>query len=279
MTMRRFIVISIFFLLPLAALWAAPTPIQITIEGVEFQIYEVSDANPHGVVLTQNPADHKIELSLRKKDNKTSSANFSAYTATARQSWHLNDGLQDFHYTLNPNGTDSKYELTWRCWFFEANADTETAYQMERLEVLYKPDGTDFKVLNSYSVESANFNTFKAKDKVDLDQPAAKSKVKFLIKCYIRKREAVELSKGELVPYAPYYRYETNEDFQTKRPAAAQPPLVTVPPATPKEEKEKNYEGTIKSAIGENKVWKNTIFLLFIETNKNFSLSPKDDDD
>lgn len=277
--MRRFIAISIFFLLPLAALWAAPTPIQITIEGVEFQIYEVSDATPHGVVLTQNPADHKIELSLRKKDNKTSSANFSAYTATARQSWQLNDGLQDFHYTLNPNGTDSKYELTWRCWFFEANADTETAYQMERLEVLYKPDGTDFKVLNSYSVESANFNTFKAKDKVDLDQPAAKSKVKFLIKCYIRKREAVELSKGELVPYAPYYRYETNEDFQTKRPASAQPPLVTVPPATADEAKAKNYEGTIKSAIGENKVWKNTIFLLFIETNKNFSLSPKDDDD
>ena len=259
MAMRRFIVIGIFLLAALSSLWAAPTGAKITIEGVEYEIYELSEAHPQGQKLTQNPANHKISLSLRKYNN-TNPPTFrnSDYAAEGGQVWQLTDGLRDFYYFLSANGTEGgkKFELTWRCYFFEADADTQISYQMERLDVFYQPDGTDLKLLNSYRVQTPEFNTFKARGQLSLTQPIVKAKVKFLIKCYIRKREAVGLTKVGLESYSPLFRYATSETD-----------LTGTPP-----------EGSLKTAKGETKVWKNTIFLLAIDTNKNFNLSPKDKD-
>ncbi len=256
--MRRFLWIVLLSLLTLPASWAQT---RITVEDVNFEVYELSEANPDGVKITTNPVDHSLIFTLERKEAGVYN---TYYKADARAAFSVNYDYLDLkghEYVIPPHGIDAgKFRFRWRCRFFEANSDNQKAYQMERAEIFYEADGGPRTLLQDLRVENSYFNTYTAGNSgdINLSQPSGvKQKIKFLVKCYLREREAVTVSKQGLESFSPGYFYDSGTPETTPKPGGG-------------------AEGKYKMVRGNLKLWKNTMFFLEIDKTKPFNLAPKD---
>ena len=191
-TMRHIVLILLLLCGSLFQAYGQP-PLQNTvkIEKVEVKYIDVS-ADPTGNTGTEcltNPADHFISVRIG-----VGSAFCSKKASNKGATWDVLDALTG-------DKKPAVMDIRWYCQYYEANADTQVAYEMVSFEAEYEADGNSRTLLHTAKVQSPAFNTYGNELNFAVNFPSVNRRVKLYFTVRIRKRPVYNLNTSDLASY------------------------------------------------------------------------------